>query len=92
VFVGPNEGEVGMKSHRLGVGGLAEIGYWAMLTRSRWQPEDLARALVWPPERVTAVLAELLVLRMLAEGLTDGAIARRLGKSVRTVRGTWLQP
>jgi hypothetical protein len=48
-----------MKSHRLGVGGQAEIGYRALLTRSRWQPGDLARALAWPPELVTAVLAEL---------------------------------
>ncbi|MET0135549.1 MAG: LuxR C-terminal-related transcriptional regulator, partial [Kibdelosporangium sp.] len=48
-----------MKSHRLGVGGQAEIGYRALLTRSRWQPVDLARALAWPAERVTAVLAEL---------------------------------
>ncbi|MBP2329554.1 sugar-specific transcriptional regulator TrmB [Kibdelosporangium banguiense] len=53
-----------MRSRRLGVGGQAEIGYRAMLTRSRWQPEDLARALGWPLERVTAVLAELC-----AEGL-----------------------
>jgi hypothetical protein len=48
-----------MKCHGLGVGNLAEIGYRAMLARSRWQPEDLARVLAWPNERVTAVLAEL---------------------------------
>ncbi|MEV4312858.1 LuxR C-terminal-related transcriptional regulator [Actinocrispum sp. NPDC049592] len=48
-----------MKSHRLGVGGQAEIGYRAMLTRPRWQPEELARALAWPHERAAAVLAEL---------------------------------
>lgn len=48
-----------MKSHRLGVGGQAEIGYRAMLTRPRWQPDELARALAWPLERATAVLAEL---------------------------------
>ncbi|TCO62653.1 helix-turn-helix transcriptional regulator [Actinocrispum wychmicini] len=53
-----------MKSHRLGVGGQAEIGYRAMLTRPRWQPDELARALAWPPERAAAVLAELC-----AEGL-----------------------
>jgi hypothetical protein len=48
-----------MKCHGLGVGNLAEIGYRAMLTRTRWQPEDLVRALAWPHERVAAVLAEL---------------------------------
>jgi hypothetical protein len=52
-------GEASMKSHRLGVGDQVEIAYRWMLTRSRWHPDDLARALAWPIEWVTTVLAEL---------------------------------
>nr|WP_198151421.1 LuxR C-terminal-related transcriptional regulator [Kibdelosporangium sp. MJ126-NF4]CEL15368.1 regulatory protein [Kibdelosporangium sp. MJ126-NF4]CTQ95593.1 regulatory protein [Kibdelosporangium sp. MJ126-NF4] len=48
-----------MKSHRLGVGGQAEIGYRALLTRSRWQPERLEHALAWSADQGATVLAEL---------------------------------
>jgi hypothetical protein len=48
-----------MKSHRLGVGGQAEIGYRALLTRPRWQPDCLAHALAWPVSDGAGVLAEL---------------------------------
>jgi Bacterial regulatory proteins, luxR family len=55
--------------------GLAD-GLWAMG----------AEVITPPASRPTRSRHEL-VLRMLAQGLTDDAIARRLGVSVRTVRG-----
>jgi hypothetical protein len=59
-----------MKSHRLGVGGQAEIGYRALLTRSRWQPDCLAHALAWSVQDGAGALAELR-----AEGLVmDSAV------------------
>jgi hypothetical protein len=61
-----------------------ELGSLIALADRLWvQSAEVSQVQNGPPTRSRHEL----VLRMLAQGLTDDAIARRLGVSVRTVRG-----